>query len=133
MEAFKLLLLSFTFARDLDLLLALTRLRAWPSVTRLGAPVATLHQFGTLILAAKQRVLILLGAGQILSTLDENVGQAAVTLHLDIDNTLRTLSRVTSAYGAGVRAALGPGLRAFQFTLLTIGPRLITQAMKQPQ
>ena len=133
MKAFKLLLLSFTFARDLDLLLALTRLRAGPSVTSLGASVATLHQFGTLILAAKQRVLILLGAGQILSTLDEDVGQATVTLHLDVDDTLRTLARVTPAYGAGVRAALGPGLRALQFTLLTIGPRLITQAMKQPQ
>ena len=68
-----------------------------------------------------------------MSTLDEDVGQATVTLHLDVDDTLRTLARVTSAYGAGVRAALGPGLRAFQFTLLTIGPRLITQAMKQSQ
>lgn len=124
LEAFKLLLLSFTLARYLDLLLALTGLGARPSVASLGAPVSTLHQFGTLVLAAKQRVLVLLGAGQILSTLDENVGQAAVTLHLDVDDTLRTLARVTSPDGAGVRATLGPGLRAFQLTLLTIGPRL---------
>ena len=127
MVAFKFLLLSFTLAGYLDLLLALTRLGAGPSVASLGAPVSTLHQFGTLVLAAKQRVLIILGAGQILSTLEENVGQAAVTLHLDVDDTLRTLARVTSTDGAGVRATLWPWLRASQLTLLTICPCLNNQ------
>ena len=59
-----------------------------------------------------------------MSTLDEDVCQAAVTLGLDVDDTLRTLARVTLADGARMRTALRPWLRAFQLTFLTIGSSL---------
>ena len=60
MEAFEFLLLSLTLASNLDLLFALSWLGAGPLVTDLGAPMSALHQFRTLILAAEERVLILL-------------------------------------------------------------------------
>lgn len=60
MKAFEFLLLSLALAGNLDLLFALSRLRAGPLMTDLRAPMATLHQFGTLILAAEQCVLFLL-------------------------------------------------------------------------
>ena len=62
-----------------------------------------------------------------MTTLDEDVCQAAVTLGLDVDDTLRTLAsvaRVTFADGARMRTALGPWLQTFQLTLLTIGSSL---------
>ena len=124
MKAFEFLLLSLTLAGYLDLLFALRRLGAGPLMAGLGASVATFHQFWTLILAAEQRVLVLLGAGQIFSTLDENVGQAAVTFGLDVDDTHRTLSLVTFANGAPMRTSLGPRFQTLQLTLLAIGSSL---------
>lgn len=59
-----------------------------------------------------------------MATLDEDVCQAAVTLGLDVDHTLRTLARVTFADGARMRTALRPWLQTFQLTLLTIGSSL---------
>jgi len=59
-----------------------------------------------------------------LSTLDEDVCQAAVTLGLDVDDTLRTLARMTLADGARMRTALRPWLQTFQLTFLTIGSSL---------
>ena len=59
-----------------------------------------------------------------MSTFDEDVCQATVTLGLDVDDTLRTLARMTLADGARMRTALWPWLQAFQLTFLTIGSSL---------
>ena len=47
-----------------------------------------------------------------------------MTFGLDVDDTLRTLSRVTFADGARMRTSLGPRFQAFQLTLLAIGSSL---------
>jgi len=80
--------------------------------------------FRTLILTTEQRIKLLFWARQILSTLYKHVCQAAVTLSLDIDDTLWTLSRMTSPNGAGVRTFLGPWFRTIQFTFLAVSSSL---------
>jgi len=88
-------------------------------VAELAAPVSTGHQLGALVLAAHHVLLLLLGGCQELSTFPEQIGEATVTLHLDI-SCAGLAGRGVAGKGAGVGTPRGSGDLTLSLTLLTV-------------
>ena len=79
--------------------------------------MTTGHQLGTLILATQQCLLLLVITVQILGALEEDMRESTVTLDPDNDLTLRTLTRVTLANGAGMMTPSWSLIPALSLTL----------------